>query len=102
MLDVRIWFPSEARTLWSGENRDKTEERLKAALSDRYRIEREVGSGGMARVHLAQDVRGESLRSRLTKEKLLPVEDAVQITREIADALAYAHGEGLRPARVSW
>ena len=36
-------------------------------------------------------VKGESLRSRLTKEKQLPVGDAVQITREIADALAYAH-----------
>jgi pentatricopeptide repeat protein len=30
-------------------------ERLKAALADRYRIERELGSGGMATVYLAQD-----------------------------------------------
>jgi serine/threonine-protein kinase len=32
-------------------------ERLTAALSDRYRIERELGSGGMATVYLAQDIK---------------------------------------------
>ena len=31
--------------------------RLQSALSDRYRIEREVGAGGMATVYLAEDVR---------------------------------------------
>jgi eukaryotic-like serine/threonine-protein kinase len=34
-----------------------TVERLNAALSDRYRVEREVGEGGMARVYLARDLR---------------------------------------------
>jgi serine/threonine-protein kinase len=32
-------------------------DRLKAALADRYRIERELGSGGMATVYLAQDLK---------------------------------------------
>ena len=32
-------------------------ERLKAALADRYQIERELGSGGMATVYLAQDLK---------------------------------------------
>ncbi len=36
-------------------------------------------------------VEGESLRDRLTREKQLPLEDALQITREVADALSYAH-----------
>ena len=32
-------------------------ERLSAAVSDRYRIERELGHGGMATVYLARDLR---------------------------------------------
>src|SRR5258705_9729331 len=32
-------------------------QRLTAALADRYRIERELGSGGMATVYLAQDIK---------------------------------------------
>jgi tRNA A-37 threonylcarbamoyl transferase component Bud32/tetratricopeptide (TPR) repeat protein len=35
------------------------EERLKAALADRYAIEGEIGSGGMATVYLATDIRHE-------------------------------------------
>jgi serine/threonine-protein kinase len=123
---------------------------LSKALSDRYKIERELGSGGMATVYLAEDlklerkvavkvlrpelavalgperflrevkltarlqhphilplhdsgeaeeflyyvmpyVEGESLRDRLNREKQLPVEDALQIAREVADALGSAH-----------
>jgi serine/threonine-protein kinase len=40
-------------------------------------------------------VEGESLREWLTREKQLPLEDAIRITREIADALNYAHGHGV-------
>jgi serine/threonine-protein kinase len=40
-------------------------------------------------------VEGESLRERLTRETQLPVEEALQIAREVADALAYAHGQGV-------
>ncbi len=32
-------------------------ERLKTALADRYRIERELGAGGMATVYLAPEVK---------------------------------------------
>lgn len=125
-------------------------ERLRSALADRYTIEREIGSGGMATVYLAHDlkherqvavkvlrpelaaalgserflreititanlnhphvlplldsgaadgclfyvmpyVKGESLRNRLDREKQLPVEDALKIASEVADALAFAH-----------
>ncbi|MCH7716743.1 MAG: protein kinase [Gemmatimonadetes bacterium] len=36
-------------------------------------------------------VEGESLRGRLSREKQLPLDDALRITREVADALSYAH-----------
>jgi len=129
-------------------------DQLTIALADRYRIEREIGAGGMATVYLAHDVKhdrkvalkvlkpelsailgadrflheikttanlqhphilslfdsgeadgfvfyvmpyveGESLRDRLTREKQLPVEEAVRIAREVADALDYAHRHGV-------
>jgi TolB-like protein/tRNA A-37 threonylcarbamoyl transferase component Bud32 len=40
-------------------------------------------------------VEGESLRDRLRREAQLPVGDAIRITREVASALAYAHGRGI-------
>jgi serine/threonine-protein kinase len=125
-------------------------ERLSKALADRYQIEREIGHGGTATVHLARDLRhgrrvaikvlreelaaavgaerfleeirvtaslqhphilplfdsgsadgvvwyvmpfveGETLRSRLARERRLPVDVAVQLVREMSDALDYAH-----------
>jgi Tol biopolymer transport system component len=135
--------------------------RLKSALADRYHIEHELGSGGMATVYLAEDVKhhrqvavkvlrpelaaalgperflreieiaaalhhphilplydsgsaaaqqggspdflfyvmpyveGESLRDRLEREKQLAIDDALQIAREVADALSYAHSRGV-------
>jgi len=132
----------------------EVEERLKAGLADHYAIECEIGSGGMATVYLAQDlkhdrkvaikalkpelsallgserflaeirvtanlqhphilplhdsgeaggilyyvmpyVEGESLRDRLQRETQLSIEDAFQITQEVADGLSYAHGLGV-------
>jgi len=40
-------------------------------------------------------VRGETLRSRLDREKQLPLPDAVKITCEVAEALHYAHQQGI-------
>jgi serine/threonine protein kinase/tetratricopeptide (TPR) repeat protein len=40
-------------------------------------------------------VEGESLRDRLRRERQLPVEDALQIARETARALDYAHQHGI-------
>jgi eukaryotic-like serine/threonine-protein kinase len=40
-------------------------------------------------------VEGESLRDRLRRERQLPVEDALRIAREAAQALQYAHGHGV-------
>ncbi|MGH7625488.1 MAG: serine/threonine-protein kinase, partial [Gemmatimonadaceae bacterium] len=40
-------------------------------------------------------VEGESLRDRLTRERQLPVEEALRIAGEVADALQYAHDQGV-------
>jgi TolB-like protein/tRNA A-37 threonylcarbamoyl transferase component Bud32/tetratricopeptide (TPR) repeat protein len=40
-------------------------------------------------------IEGESLRDRLNREQQLPIQDALQITRESAEALAYAHEHGI-------
>ncbi|HSQ31142.1 MAG TPA: protein kinase [Gemmatimonadaceae bacterium] len=127
---------------------------LAAAIAARYRIEREIGRGGMATVYLADDLRhgrkvaikvlapqlamavgserflreiqiaaqvshphivplydsgesegflyyvmpfvdGESLRQRLDRERQLPVDDALAITRDVAAALQYAHARNV-------
>jgi serine/threonine protein kinase/tetratricopeptide (TPR) repeat protein len=38
---------------------------------------------------------GETLRNRLMREGQLPIEDAVEIACDVANALAYAHGQGI-------
>jgi serine/threonine-protein kinase len=40
-------------------------------------------------------VEGESLRDRLTREKQLPIDEAVMLVREAADALHFAHHRGV-------
>jgi len=127
---------------------------LATALSDRYVVERELGTGGMATVYLARDLKhersvaikllhpdlaeslgserflreirlaaalthphilplfdsgeaggrmfyvmpnadGQSLRDRLDVVKQLPIDEAVRIAIEVADALDYAHRRGV-------
>ncbi len=41
--------------------------------------------------HVTPCVEGETLRDRLKRERYLPIEEAVRITAEIADALDFAH-----------
>ncbi|MDH3734686.1 MAG: serine/threonine protein kinase, partial [Gemmatimonadota bacterium] len=137
---------------------------LKAALGDRYQIDRELGQGGMATVYLAKDlkherqvaikvlkpavaaaigadrflaeikttanlqhphilplhdsgdadgqlfyvmpfVEGQTLADRLDAEKQLPIDEAVRLTTEVADALQAAHDAGvihrdIKPANI--
>jgi serine/threonine-protein kinase len=40
-------------------------------------------------------VEGESLRDRLKREGALPLDDALQITAQVCEALGYAHGHGV-------
>jgi len=54
-----------------------------------------AGAKGDLLFYVMPFVSGESLRHRLTREGKLPVADAVRIMHEMADALAYAHAEGV-------
>ena len=139
-------------------------DRLNTALAARYKLQRELGQGGMAKVFLAHDLKyeravavkvlrpelaaevgparflreiqiaarlhhphilplydsdqidgfvyyvmpyieGETLRQRLARERQLPVNDALRIAREVADALSYAHSANvvhrdIKPANI--
>jgi serine/threonine-protein kinase len=49
------------------------------------------GKAGDFLFYVMPYVEGDSLRGRLEREKQLPLADALEITREVADALSYAH-----------
>jgi serine/threonine protein kinase/tetratricopeptide (TPR) repeat protein len=53
------------------------------------------GQAGELLYYVMPFVEGESLRDRLTREKQLPIEDAVKVGRDIAAALDYAHRHGV-------
>jgi serine/threonine-protein kinase len=55
----------------------------------------DCGEAGGLLYYTMPFVEGETLRDRLTREKQLPLEDALRIAREVADALGYAHSRGL-------
>jgi serine/threonine-protein kinase len=53
------------------------------------------GSAGGLLWYVMPFADGETLRSRLERERRLPIEDALQIAREIAEALEHAHARGV-------
>ncbi|MHB1862875.1 MAG: protein kinase domain-containing protein [Gemmatimonadaceae bacterium] len=53
------------------------------------------GEAGGLVYYVMPYVEGESLRDRLNREKQLPVGEALGIAREVADALEYAHRQGV-------
>jgi serine/threonine-protein kinase len=61
-----------------------TKSRLAAALADRYRIERELGQGGMATVYLAQDLKHDrKVAVKVLRPELAAVIGAERFLREI-------------------
>ncbi len=66
--------------------------RLSAALSDRYRIERELGQGGMATVYLARDVRHDrDVAIKVLRPELAAVLGAERFVVEIKTTAKLQH-----------
>ncbi len=67
-------------------------ERLTAALADRYRIERELGQGGMATVYLAADLKHDrNVAIKVLKPELAAVLGAERFVTEIKTTAALQH-----------
>jgi Tol biopolymer transport system component/tRNA A-37 threonylcarbamoyl transferase component Bud32 len=67
-------------------------ERLRAALADRYRIERELGRGGMATVYLAEDLKHKRhVALKVLKPELAAVLGAERFVQEITTTAALQH-----------
>ena len=83
-------------------------DRLNVALSDRYTIERELGSGGMAQVFLAEDRKHHRhVAVKVLRPDLAAALGAQRFLRELEDALARGHAEGghrtaIRRAAETW
>ena len=67
-------------------------ERLTAALADRYRLERELGQGGMATVYLAEDLKHQrKVAIKVLKQELSATLGSERFAREIAVAARLQH-----------
>ncbi|HEX5004733.1 MAG TPA: serine/threonine-protein kinase, partial [Gemmatimonadales bacterium] len=66
--------------------------RLTAALADKYRIEREIGAGGMATVYLAEDLRhGRRVALKVLRPELAATLGSERFFREIQVAARLQH-----------
>jgi Tol biopolymer transport system component len=71
---------------------DTATNRLQAALGDRYRIERELGSGGMATVYLAEDLRHHrQVAVKVLRPELAATLGPERFLREIETAAQFQH-----------
>jgi eukaryotic-like serine/threonine-protein kinase len=67
-------------------------ERLQHALADRYRLERELGRGGMATVYLVQDLKhARRVALKVMRPEIAPALGADRFQREIAIAARLQH-----------
>jgi len=70
-------------------------ERLTAALSDRYQLERELGAGGMSTVYLAHDIkRDRKVAIKVLKPELAAVLGAERFIVEIKTTAVLVHNWG--------
>ena len=70
----------------------ESSDRLSLALADRYRIEREVGAGGMATVYLAQDLRHDrKVAIKVLRPELAAVIGAERFLSEIKTTANLQH-----------
>ncbi len=66
--------------------------RLAAALADRYRLERELGTGGMATVHLAHDLKhGRRVAVKVMRPEISSALGPERFLREIATTASLRH-----------
>lgn len=71
---------------------ESQEKRLTTALADRYRIERELGQGGMATVYLAHDLKHDRLVAvKVLKPELAAVLGAERFVVEIKTTASMSH-----------
>jgi serine/threonine protein kinase len=67
-------------------------DRLAAALADRYRIERELGAGGMATVYLAQDLKHDrKVALKVLRPELAAVLGGERFLKEITVTAGLQH-----------
>jgi serine/threonine-protein kinase len=67
-------------------------ERLRTALADRYTIERELGSGGMATVYLAEDMKHHrQVALKVLRPELAAVLGAERFVQEITTTANLQH-----------
>jgi serine/threonine-protein kinase PknK len=91
---IKVLKPELAATL--GSERFLREIEIAARLSHPHILPLfDSGAAGDLLYYVMPFVPGESLRSKLVRERQLPVDEALRLTREIASALGSAHQQGI-------
>jgi serine/threonine-protein kinase len=91
---LKVMHPEIALAL--GRERFLREIKLTAKLSHPNILTvHDSGEAGENLWYVMPYVEGESLRERLNRDKILPIEDALRITQEVASALDFAHRKNI-------
>ena len=91
---IKVLRPELAATI--GADRFLREIEIAARLSHPHILPLfDSGAAGDLLFYVMPFVPGESLRSRLLRQRQLPTDDALRLTREIASALGFAHQQGI-------